>query len=70
MEGLLVLLVLGWLVWKLLSSPVQSLAFIGKGIRLLALGMGAAMGLFALIMISMTCPLNRLTFPIRVSRSL
>ena len=54
MEGLLVLLILGWCVWKLLSSPVQSLAFIGKGIGLLLLGMGAAMGLFALVMISVT----------------
>jgi hypothetical protein len=54
MEGLFILFILGWLVWKLLSSPVQSLAFIGKGIGLLVLGMGAAMGLFALVMVSMT----------------
>ena len=54
MEGLFVLLIIGWCVWKLVSSPVQSLAFIGKGIGLLVLGMGAAMGLFALVMISVT----------------
>ena len=52
MEGLFVLLVLGWLVWKLLSSPVQSLAFIGKGIGLLVLGFGAVMGMFTLMMVS------------------
>ena len=54
MEGLLVILILGWCVWNLLSSPVQSLAFIGKGLGLLVLGFGAVMGMFTLIMVLVT----------------
>jgi len=50
MEGLIILLILGWMIWRLLSSPLQSLSFITKGLGLLVLGMGALIGMFALVL--------------------
>ena len=39
-----------WMVClEFLSSPIQSLSFIGKGLGFLVLGMGAVKGIFALV---------------------
>ena len=50
MEGLLGLLVLGFCVWMIIRHPIKSLSFISKILFLLALGFGAFLLLFWVMM--------------------
>ena len=43
-------LILGWCAWKLVSSPLQSLSFIIKGILLFVLGCGIFLCMFAFLL--------------------
>ena len=39
-----VFIIIGWLVWKFLSSPFKYLTIILKGLGLMMIGMGTVMG--------------------------
>ena len=50
MIGILVLLITGYLLYKLLSSPIKSMKVIVAGLFFLLLGSAAWIGLFSFLM--------------------
>ena len=51
MEGILIILVIGWLIWMLLRYPLKSLKWILKLGFLFVLGSGAIVGTLYLMMV-------------------
>jgi hypothetical protein len=49
MEGLIIILILGWCVWMLIRHPLKSLSLVFKIGFLLVLGIGALAVLLGLI---------------------
>ena len=46
MEGLIIILIVGWLIWMLIRHPLKSLSFIFKIGIMFVLGTGAFLVLF------------------------
>ena len=50
MEGLIGILIIGWLIWMIIRHPLKSLSFIIKLVIIVILGTGAFLALYYFMM--------------------